>query len=805
MFTWIDSGTTTINSVIADIGGGATTLLAKAGNGTLVLGGAIPIAAGTALDQGILNFAYGTLPHGAANIHFYGGTLQWASGNTQDISAGIAPIAGGQTAILDTNGNDVSFATGLSGSGGLTKVGGGVLTFLGATVHGATTISAGTLQLGNGAAGTTARSPATSSTTRPLSMTSLAAKPTAARSAAAAASLKQARQHWSSPAAIRTPATTIAAGVLLAGGSNSLSPNSAVTVNGGTLDASAFANTVKSLTISGGGLNLGMGNTLICSGPAVLAGNLNVAGAGTLGSYQLLTYASMSGSFAGGTLDPNYGLLYTATELDAVHKAQVGILAVTAANPTVITGGTTALTVGVSNSVPAASDALNFTALASGSGYGGSTSGSLAAAGSGNYTLASGFNSTSLPAGSYTGTVTVTGSNSALGGLALNSGAVQTVTVNVLDHAAGSVAVTSGNGFLVHAGATGLSAVVVVNNAAGTRSDLEIDSAPSIASGALSSGPATPYYVSAGSGQTYTASFDAGNTPGAFSNTVTFAAAGDNQSLPGANALGSLAVSITGNVYSGKAQWNAGNGTWVAGANWQDTVGGGPSGAPGVSGYATDTATFGTVAASGTVIVSSRLGRSLLEQPRLQQLQCQLLDSGRDGYHGVDVDRHGRQQSGRRDGDERNALGGDSHFAGSNLVVSSSGSLTLGGNVSDGGLAKSLTLDGGGTLILSGTNSYGGGTEVNAGTLILASSSAIANGTSLTVGAGGALIFDPSMTAGVRREPPFRPCQNPARSYCLSLPGVLWLRVNAFVHDRRNRSSHLWRRNHFRRRGIVQP
>ena len=47
----------------------------------------------------------------------------------------------------------------------------------------------------------------------------------------------------------------------------------------------------------------------------------------------------------------------------------------------------------------------------------------------------------------------------------------------------------------------------------------------------------------------------------------------------------------------------------------------------------------------------------------------------------------------------------------SNLVVSSSGSLTLGGSVSDGGLDKSLTLDGGGTLILAGTDSYTGGTR----------------------------------------------------------------------------------------------
>ena len=215
-------------------------------------------------------------------------------------------------------------------------------------------------------------------------------------------------------------------------------------------------------------------------------------------------------------------------------------------------------------------------------------------------------------------------------------------TLTVLDHAAGSATVTSGNGFLVHAGTTVVSATVSLSNAAGTRSDLEVDSAPSISSGTLSSGPATPYYVTAGSAQAYTATFNAPSTPGVFSDTVTFASAGDNQSLPGANSLGSLSVSITGNVYSGKAEWNATTGVWGTSANWKDTVGGGPSGAPGMSGYATDTATFGPAASSGFAVVVLD-GRSRAQQSRLQQLQCQLLDSARDGHHGVDVDQHGRQ------------------------------------------------------------------------------------------------------------------------------------------------------------------
>ena len=50
-------------------------------------------------------------------------------------------------------------------------------------------------------------------------------------------------------------------------------------------------------------------------------------------------------------------------------------------------------------------------------------------------------------------------------------------------------------------------------------------------------------------------------------------------------------------------------------------------------------------------------------------------------------------------------------------------------------------------MILSGTNSYSGATEVLAGTLYLTNSEALPGGTSLTVAAGGALIFDPSITA----------------------------------------------------------
>jgi len=79
------------------------------------------------------------------------------------------------------------------------------------------------------------------------------------------------------------------------------------------------------------------------------------------------------------------------------------------------------------------------------------------------------------------------------------------------------------------------------------------------------------------------------------------------------------------------------------------------------------------------------------------------------------------------------------------LVVSGSGTLTFSSSITENGGVHSLTMSGtGGTLILSGTGLYTGGTIVNAGTLAVTSSTALPDNQSLTVGAGGTLIFDPS-------------------------------------------------------------
>lgn len=120
------------------------------GGGTLTLTGTNTYTGPTTISSGVLNFSsLSNLGAGTA-INFGGGTLQYAAGNTTDISArtiSLNPPGGG----IDTNGNNVTFANaiGNGGSGGLTKAGAGTLTLNGVNTYtGATNVDAGQLVFG---------------------------------------------------------------------------------------------------------------------------------------------------------------------------------------------------------------------------------------------------------------------------------------------------------------------------------------------------------------------------------------------------------------------------------------------------------------------------------------------------------------------------------------------------------------------------------------------------------------------------------------------------------------------------------
>ena len=125
--------------------------LTKTGAGTLAITTANSFYGGTNINAGILNVgSSGALGTGGA-ISFGGGTLQYSAANTADYSARFATTAN-QAYNVDTNGQSVTWASGLTSSGGsLTKGGNGTLILTGANTYtGATIVNRGTLQLYSG-------------------------------------------------------------------------------------------------------------------------------------------------------------------------------------------------------------------------------------------------------------------------------------------------------------------------------------------------------------------------------------------------------------------------------------------------------------------------------------------------------------------------------------------------------------------------------------------------------------------------------------------------------------------------------
>jgi autotransporter-associated beta strand protein len=496
--------------------------------------------------------------------------------------------------------------------------------------------------------------------------------------------------------------TTINGGVLQAGALNALSPNSDLIINGGTLDATAFPQTVQSLTVgSSGALNLSIGNVLTSTNSANLGGTLNLFGNATTGTEELISYPSFSGSFSNtlmhnGNLPSGYVLQYTPTQLNLV----------------------------LNQFVPAG-NSLNWSDRS-------------------NWTFGAASNGMSQPAvlnTSTTAAVTVTldepvtlgtlvlgNSDSTSVGYTVSGSGTNTLTFNNAGYGA-AIAVTDGtrainapvvlaDNVVVTTGSTnpwtlrfGTASSITDNNGghsltmSGSGGTLILSSNNSYSGGTI---------VTAGMLQLGNAK--ALGTGGLMVNNGTVDLAGYS---PGVSSLSGLAGTITNSNTSGSTLSVNQAVTTTFGGTLQD--GSGPL----------------SLVKSGTgslwlTGMNSYSGGTTLNGGTLAITNANSLGSGTLSIGPATLEVAGSFADGRNISltDPGATIQVDPAFAYSN-----NGTLSGPGG---------LTLTGPGALILSGTNSYSGGTTVEAGTLIVTNNTALPDGTNLTVGAGGTFIFDPS-------------------------------------------------------------
>ncbi len=357
------SGTTTITAGV--LAAGQPSLLSA--NSNVVFNGAGNGAGGVLQTSGTLDLATGTGPGqvqwtkksggfaaqgGPLTVNLDGGATEtWgvapfnvsgglifgsATADSPVIFANSINLNSGNRTIYDNAGVGGDYAL-MSGNlitsssdttSNVTKSGNGLLILAGSNSYpGATTVSNGTLQIGNGGnSGTLGSGTVSVSSNAALVFDRSDNGLVVANAISGAGSLAQVGAGTLAVAGSNTfsGGTTITAGVLKAGALNALSPNSAVTVSGGALDVTAFPQTIPSLSIGASGtLNLSVGNPLTVTGAngILLNGTLNVAGAVSSGSADLINYASSSGSFATANIPTGYALQYNARQLDLIQNA----------------------------------------------------------------------------------------------------------------------------------------------------------------------------------------------------------------------------------------------------------------------------------------------------------------------------------------------------------------------------------------------------------------------------------------------------------------------------------------------------
>jgi outer membrane autotransporter protein len=270
--------------------------ISKAGSGTLTLSAANNYGGTTTITAGTLQLSGGTnrLPVSTA-LSISGTGIFDLNGQNQTIASlssasALASITLGSATLSVNQSTNTTYAGGISGTGGLTKLGVGTLLLSGTdTYSGATTVGAGTLQLSGGSAigdlsnvtmanvasaklnlngssetigslaggGNTGGNVLLGSGT--LTLGDLVNTTYSGTISGTGGSLvKQGSDTFIlNHANTYTGGTTVTAGILRAGVAGAFVNNTAYTVNGGTLDLNNFALTASLFNGTGGTVSLG--------------------------------------------------------------------------------------------------------------------------------------------------------------------------------------------------------------------------------------------------------------------------------------------------------------------------------------------------------------------------------------------------------------------------------------------------------------------------------------------------------------------------------------------------------------------
>ncbi len=689
------------------------------------LTGANTYTGGTTLTSGTVAFNNGSLGTTGA-ITMNGGILRWNTGNTQDVSSRLV-MTTGKTASFDTNGNNVTLASALGSStnANLIKLGAGTLTITGtSTFTGGTAVRAGILSVGSVADTNSNIGSGTAST----SYVEVTQGGTLQYTGTTAASIS--KFLWMDTGASATIDISNAAGSITwtpGGGTRSIPFTKA---GPGTLALNGVISGTANVTVSAGTLSLGSSNTYT-RGTTLSGGTLNISNDNQLG-------ATYDGSLVSPLTITAGGTGYTTAPAVTISAPNSGATAI--ATATVASGAVTGVTIGTNGNGYVANPTVTFGTPGTGATATAQVKGLLTFNGGTLNTTAAVTSNRATVLGASGGTINTNGFNSTFSGVFSGAGSLTKVGAGTLNLSGANIATGA---FSLSAGTLGLNYATQNNSKladAGVltfsgNSTIDLNGGShteAVASTTINAGVAATITRSSG-----TSVLQLGNiTRGSQTSTLTLGADGiaTTSSL---NTNGILGLWATVNGAPAANSTNAANGPIVAFTGYTDVPFGGTIADGATSNVRLLGGTSGNIALGATTTSLQSIYQGLTSLTTIDTA-AKTLAFGNGG--GIFIPATGGALTLGTAVNSGSITAGTT--ANSELILSNNSAtnaLTINSVIANNaGGAVLVTKTGIGSLVLTGTNTYTGATNIVAGTVNIRSAAAlgtVAAGTTVTNGA----------------------------------------------------------------------